>query len=685
MLKFTKKIYLTMLSLTLIFQCQNLAFAQYEVFKAKTVENEKQIVEQNDVTAEIPVVDDDLPDYNTDDSLNAVVGRKIKSILNNRKNKKNKADKENIEEENIKEVSSLKSSDSADNSVEETKMVNPKSYENQKVDDSNKFKLNAEKVSYDEGDGNIYATGDVEIIACAKKTTIKADEAILDKKSQTIKLTGNVRVVKEGAEMRGESLLIDLNEENVLMNNPSMDIYMFNIQAQEGFLIADDIQAINGVIKSNKRQDIMLQSSGFRIYDNVDVNQLYQNNTFKMADTQSTRKQSYSIHAKDIVLTCYKDHNSLLLKKADIYYNKHKILANTDFEIFSDKEVQRVETNMLELGNLRNFGMYAGYGFVFRAPKGQIVKLMPAVTYGKRDGSGGIGVGIIGRYLTKNARIDAGFSTSTSNLVVKGRYRFGDNLRLQYGRNAYISEGFLGSRRPGYAAQLEYRKSYTIKDLDVYYNQGVYAGFFSEYKKHDLEHAYSTMRFRYMNELRKTFFSWENKEQDLKISFNAMAQAEGTLYGSGQTQAVARIGPYITTKVKNWESSIGYMLSGIHGDSPFWFDKYMYGRSAITFNEKIKLSKYISLGYRAYVNPQKDNYQNRLLTESRIYALIGPEDLKMAISYDMVRDTCNMDFMFILGSDSTKINFDRLITKNIDRSNDKRDFYKKARINKVDL
>ena len=201
-----------MLSLTLLFQCQNLAFAQYEVFKAKTVENEKQIIEQNDETVEIPIVDENLPDYNADDSLNAVVAKKVKSIINNRRNKKNKNNKENIEEENIKEVSHAKSSKSDEEPVLDNPTVNPKSYENQQVDESNKFKLNAEKVSYDESDGNVYASGDVEIISCAKKTTLRADEAVLDKKNQTIKLTGNVKVIKEGAEMKGESLLVDLNE-----------------------------------------------------------------------------------------------------------------------------------------------------------------------------------------------------------------------------------------------------------------------------------------------------------------------------------------------------------------------------------------------------------------------------------------------------------------------------------------
>ena len=125
-----------------------------------------------------------------------------------------------------------------------------------------------------------------------------------------------------------------------------------------------------------------------------------------------------------------------------------------------------------------------------------------------------------------------------------------------------------------------------------------------------------------------------------------------------------RIGPTLTTKVKHWESHIGYALSGIHGESPFWFDKYMYGTSTVMINEKINFGDKFALGYRAFITPKKDNWQDKLLTESAFYAIFGPQDLKFVISYDFVRENANLNMMFLLGSDSTRINFEKLKTEN---------------------
>jgi lipopolysaccharide assembly outer membrane protein LptD (OstA) len=91
-----------------------------------------------------------------------------------------------------------------------------------------------------------------KIIAKEQGVALKADEAILDKTSQTIKLHDNVKIIKDGAEMSGEYLLIDLNEQNILMDNPTLEAYSFKISAQEGYLIANDLQMINGTIKSAK-------------------------------------------------------------------------------------------------------------------------------------------------------------------------------------------------------------------------------------------------------------------------------------------------------------------------------------------------------------------------------------------------------------------------------------------------
>lgn len=646
------------------------AHAQYEVIKASTISNEVEASPAISDTYMPTYNDPELPDFSPEDSISAKAERGFKNFFEKRKQKKakNEDSTDIINEDNL---SSDESPITSNRDISEQEKVSNKIEDKINVDSKNRFQINADKITYDDSDGNVYAKGHVEIIAKSQGVVLKADEAVLDKTAQNLKLHDNVKIIKDGIEITGEYLLVDFNEQNILMDNPRIEAYQFVINAQEGYLIANDMQLINGTLRSNKQSEFALETNGFQRYENVALDYI-KNRKIDRSNLESQRKQVYDIHTKEIVITSYRDHNSLLLKGSNIYYNKHKIIANSDIEIISDKENRVYETNSPEGGTLRGFGTYLGYGMLFKLPHGQSLKLLPALVYGDSN----IGVGIIGRHRSPNSMVEAGYASSTTDLVVRGRYRFSDALSLRYGRHAYMPEGFLGARRSGYAAQLEYVKTYGVKDLDAIFNHGFYAGVFSDYQTHDQEDAYCTSRFRYIAEIRKQFFKFENKEQDLSIAFSALAQGAATLYGSGETSGIARIGPFVTTKVKRWESSLGYMFGGIHGDSPFIFDKYRYGKSSIMLNEKFNFNDKFALGYRAVVSPLKDNYEEDLLTESRFYAIFGPQDLKLCISYDFVRDIAHLDFLFLLGSDSSRIHFDKLTTKDADGGREKRDFYK---------
>ena len=137
------------------------------------------------------------------------------------------------------------------------------------------------------------------------------------------------------------------------------------------------------------------------------------------------------------------------------------------------------------------------------------------------------------------------------------------------------------------------------------------------------------------------------------------------------------------TKYKNWEQNLAYLISGTHGHSPFMFDEYMYGKSTIQLNEKFKFNEKFAMGIRLFITPMKDNYQDDLFTESRLYMIFGPRDAKLAFSYDFVRDVSHLDFMFLIGSENTAINFDKLTTKDIDGKQERIDFYKNSKRIKI--
>lgn len=632
------------------------AYAGYDVIRAKTLEDNKVVEADMPKSNEVQESDLDLPEF----SEKSTVASFFKDKFKRRAKKKNNE----IIEEAVKEASPNE---------------NRKIKEETEARADNKFQINADKISYDDTEGNIYADGNVEIIAHSKNITLKADNAVIDKPSQTIKLKGNVKIIKDGLEMAGQSLIVDLNEENIIMDNPVAEAYSFVIHAQESYLIANDMQMLNGDITSNQKREIVFTSSRFQRFVPGAYEELYDPSLHNDLNVDKKTK-TYKIDAKEIVVTSYKDHNALVFKGANVYYGKHKMYPKTDFEIIADKQSQVVETNVMEVGTFRSFGTYLGYGFVHKLPKGQMLKLMPAAVYGDHR----FGVGLLARHRSRNSMLEAGYSTSTEKFVARGVYRFGNGFSLRYGRNSYMPEGFLGARRPGYAAQLGFEKAYYDKENDITFKHSTYAGLFSDYRKSKGGHYFATTRFRENLELRKNFIEYKNPEQDLSLKFGILAQGSATIYGTGDTTGVFRIGPVLSSRLKKWESQIHYTQGGIHGKSPFVFDRYMYGRSTVYFNEKFNFNNVFALGFAGAISPNKDNYKHDLITEAMIYALFGPRDIKVAVSYDFYRSVGHLDFLFILGSDKAKINFEKLTTKNIDSSKNKQDFYKKARTVKVE-
>ena len=659
-----KKLY-TALILALFMLLGN-AYGAYEVYHARTLGSttpKAEIVEEDP----IPTFNDpELPRFSEESSRATMLERKYNKWKQNRLNKKNK-NEQITQDEDTQDSNEQESDPQLLQSQSISKKEPP-------IEDKNKFLINADKITYDDTDGNVYAKGNVEIISVSQKVVLKADDAILDKESQTIKLQNNVKILKDGMEVVGDYMLVDLNEQNVLMDEPVLNAYMFTAKGQEGYLIANDIELVNGTITSSKDTKFPLVSGGFQRVEPMGVEGLRE--AIEKAQSAPNRKQAYRIDSKEIVVTCYKDHNSVVLKDSKIYYNNHKILPKMDIEILSDKKINVADVGGIEAGSLRDFGMYVDYGFLFKIPKGQVLKLSPALVYGDSN----LGVGLIGRHQSENSMLEAGYNTASTNLVAKGKYNFGKSVVLRYGRSSYQQEGFFGARRPGYFAQLESIRMFRNRDLGVTYTQGLYGGFVSEYTKHDKEsHAYGTMRFRYMGQITKTLLKYQNKEQDLLLELGALTRGAATLYGSGQTHAVAQIGPYVRTRFKNWDSKIGYTINGIHGDSPFRFDQYRYGTSTVYLNEKFNIGRLFAVGYRANITPNKDNYRHELMSESAFYAVVGPDDLKLSLGYDFMRDIAHFEFLFLLGTKSTKIDFEKLTTKNMDGSKNRRDFYRRTK------
>ena len=643
-----------MIALSVTFNFLNAAHA-YEVINAPTIDPSK--VEEN-------IIEDTSSDIN----LGGMKGKdtyegpplEIPNLIDVIKEKKEQRD-------NLKQQSQPE----WDKEITPGEGNSPSKTQNDKPKQS--ATLDADEMEYFEDRNEIEARGHVIIRTYPEKTVLSADKAIFNRNTNIIRLFDNVILDKDGTTLRGDFMSIDLNEENVLMNEPEGTMGLLTLRAQEGYAYANEIQMVNGDAKMAKDIDMLLQTKGFGYLDETLVLR-----DLATPELKKKRSEPLKIKTKEIIIESKNEHDTVTLKNAEIYYKKFKVASVDSAEILTDKSQTFVETNLPEAGMFRGFGTYVGWGFTTEVPFGGTLKLMPALVY-----DSGLGVGLMGRYTSKRNLLEAGYATSSENLIIHGNYKFNKNLYVDYGRHAYFDEWFFGRRQPGYIEQLVYDNQYAVKDLDATFRQRWSGGYVTDYAESESGSRNGTMRLRWQGELYKTLFDKKNEEQDLRMKVYAYTQAAGTVYGTGDVTGVVRFGPMLQTRVKNWGSRIMYGMAGVHGRSPLRFDEYIYGKQYITIDENIRLWKYLALGYQGTISILRDNPDKDLLTENKFYVVAGPEDVKLAFSYDTYRERAIFDVLFLVGKDTAKIKYDKLTIKDPDKAGKKTSNFENLKYYKV--
>ncbi len=542
--------------------------------------------------------------------------------------------------------------------------------------DSSTMTLDSDEIEYNDETKEIEARGNVVIISKSEKVKIIADRGTLNHATNIVKLYDNITIYKDGAEIKGHYMAIDLNEQNVLMDKPIATYGIIKVTSKEGYAYANKIESINGQAEIVKKMDITLATRGFSSYYDQTIIQ----KDLATDEMKKKRSEPYKIHTKEIIIKSDKDHDIVTIKNAQIYYKTHKILTVPKLQLYTDKEQSYIETNIPEIGSMGGFGTFLGPSFVFKTPPGATLKISPVLV-----SDSGFGAGAIIRARSKRNYVEAGWNSASNNVVGRGYYKFNDNLRLEYSRHAYTDEWLFGYRRAGYIAQLTHKKTWDVPNLKAKYRQMVSAGYVEEYSKKHQADMDGTSRLRWQGQLSKNFFSIGDREQEAFIDFGGVVSAAATLYGTGDTFAMARIGPNIQSRLKNWGSRIHATVGGIHGDSPYQFDRYRYGKVSISVDQNYRFNRYLAAGYQGMFAPLKDNFEKKLVVENRFYVMAGPDDIKVAFSYDTERSLAGFDVMFLLGGDNLKASYDKFSVEQYEKLGKKRDFLEDVKLNKIKI
>ena len=547
------------------------------------------------------------------------------------------------------------------NKTEKTKKIKKSKQKENTFLDANSSNVNiyCDNMEYLQDKKEIVGTGNAKVIITENNSTMTADKIVYNHDLNYIEGIDNVRIVRDGKVMDGDYTKIDLNYGNAMMDNPLIDDYLVRVSAKSGLLTADTLEAYDGIASVKEDMEARVYSAQHAAFFQMEINQdLYRKFYPKEYRNRGTK---YHIKTKELFVNSSDGHDVLTFKNSDIYFGKLLLMKGANMTLSTDKEQSFVETTIPEIGSMRYVGMYLGPGFVFNTPMSSTLKLAPIVT---KDGPD-FGVGILARFRHKRNVTQAIYSSAANQLVLRGRQQFGDSdFFLEYAHMSYINDWFLGANISKYLVQLAYQKQYLYPELGMSISHRATAGYLTDEYGHT-----GTARFRYQAQYTKNLFEYIDYNKKFMAAFDVIAQGMMGVYGTGDSTGVFRVGPNLRTQYRGWGQQITYFQSAKGGASPLIYtDDYRYGNSNLQIIESLRLNKYISIAYLASLNLQDTDVTTKnMFSESRVMISFGPEDAKLSLGYDMIRQSTMLNYTALIGSKNQDISFKKLFMNNPDK------------------
>jgi len=537
---------------------------------------------------------------------------------------------------------------------------------------SKDVQLDADNIDFDEKTMDMIATGSPVLYFPPQKTTIKADKMIYNHASNKLKAFGHVEVIRDGNTVYGDYMQINMNEENAFMDNIRTKAAFLTVKSRTGDMDGDKINLYNGTLLSEGEYLLRLETN---MISGNDFTKMFVNKEDLSSLSDLTGEKAFHIKAKEVIVNAKKDHDTITLKKGSVNYGDAHLFNFRSFTAHTNKNHDFFEANYPEFGNRSMIGMFAGPGFVFDTPlqNGSTLKLIPFI-----NNNSGIGVGGFLKYKSATNYTDFGYGSSKDVFILHGRQELDDNLYLQYGMNSFTDQWFIGPRMAKYDAELIYHNGTTIpsvlgKDRDFNFTHRFGFGYM-----HDSDHTYNgerihssdlgTTRTRYMAQGVQNLFTLGNREDRKLLSGYIVMQGSAALYGTGDTQFIGRIGPGIHSQYKNWMQDITYYMSTYQDGTPLRvYDSFRYGHGSLYIRESLRLCKYLTIAWSGTFNLTDDAPDGKLMQENTFIIGIGPDDLKLCLGYDWIREQTYMAIVVALNTKGSSIDYDKLVIKNPDR------------------
>jgi hypothetical protein len=534
----------------------------------------------------------------------------------------------------------------------------------------------ADDTEYDQEKNTFLGTGNAVAIIAGQNSKLEADMILYDQNDQTMDARGNVRITRNGQLTTGSAFKFNVTSDEYLITKPDTEVQGSTVIARVAKGTKDGLSFINGTMSPPKpfymQRNAMWGPVSYR--DDVAGKQQH-------PDAYLGGKQHFVFKANKIVYERYKEEGNLTMFGARAQFNNFsipmgKVVATAGGETRVTMPITPYIGN-----NMQSGGINVGPKFNTGIGKDGVLSWSPMIQFGGKqvgqtastDPNNGK-IGLAGQVSFTNDRVTSHLAYgSVSNLLVgdlKFRVPGTKNVRFQAGINRYLSDGLYGMRRARAIAEVYHNKNFKVpyfqsfnfrtaagiaQDNPQLINQSgtAYANLFGQAAQNK---TVMTTAMRVSEQLTATthnLFVVGDDKYGVKSYIYGGVGMSG--YSTGNARLMGQAGPVLDMHLNKVRLQTGYTQSQVKGSSPFVFDQFIQGSRSAYLSGDIKASKFVTIG-----GTLGWNFDAKMAYAKTITAAIGPEDMKVILSRDMVRGMNRFGFDVLYGQ---PIQYNKLVLK----------------------
>lgn len=576
----------------------------------------------------------------------------------------------------------------------------------------------SDTLDYEDATGLYVATGDVKVLVSEQNTELTANKVTYDPEQELVVAEGDV-VISDGPEkVYGTYAKIDLTRESALINDPITVLDQVRVKAREGFKDGKFTRLMDGkLILPPPTQVASKQSDNFGDNLNLDLSELAVANPFRESATtpeentsalNSNNPNQYGnskvleeldmrwdepskrtgfmsklkFHAKEVDVVRHGNYDDINLKSPSLRYRNLTLGRLPQADFARTTEWEDIEYLGPDIGvDPDNGGFYAGPGFDFNVGDSGFVKFSPYLSYGTgrrqaRRGQdvesvSGFGAGALLNYMSHKTNATAGYNVAVGTPTAIIRRKIGDgSTTLMAAANEDYTNGLFGWERPTYVGQVVDKRAFFQEapvNVRTFASAGVaHDNFFPTldddfFVEQPNSEPITAGRVQLQAQFATTnpLLSIGDERNSAKLGLVGQVGLSG--YSTGDYYSVFRGGPQLRVKLfDRFTSQTQYFNAYDFGDSPFVFDTYYGGRNNVLTTNQIKINKYISVGMQSNISVNSDNARGDMLLGNQLFMLVGPDDVKFNIAYDVIRQRSFFGISFLPGKDRKTLFYDRM-------------------------